>query len=174
MDWEVIGVVAEIVGAVAIIITLIYLSVQMRLAREASQLQSSYSTIEVYGNWRTHLIENERLAATVAKANRGESLTSEEDIQVATLMDDLFIALSISQASGAKSMALYDPSAEIEYVNRIFAQLPGLAPYWNRTRDFIMIIGPDFAKAVDVLMSETKYPFVTDSTPNKNVRTVAT
>jgi len=163
MNWDVTGVIAEIVGAATIVITLIYLAIQMRLAREATQAQSSYATIEVYGNWRTHLIENERLAGIVAKANRGEPLSPEEHIQVSELMDDLFIALSISQASGNKSKALYDRSAEVEYAKRTFRKNPGLAPYWEKTRDYIHIMGPEFAKEIDLAMSESTYPLITES-----------
>ena len=174
MNWEAIGVVAEIVGALAVVITLIYLSVQLRLGREATQAQSSYATIDMYESWRSHLIENAQLAGIVARANRGEPLTDEEQIRVSDLMDDLFIALAVSQATGARTEALYDRSAEREYVRRTFSKNPGLAPFWEQTRDYIHIMGPDFAKQIDSLMAETSFPLHPERPPpNKSLESDA-
>lgn len=160
MNWDAIGAVGELVGAAAVVATLLYLSVQMRLSREAAQVQSSYSTIDVYSQWRSHLIDNERLAMIVAKADRGEALTPEEDIPVATLMDDLSIALAITQVSGAAAQAFYtgataSSTPEIEYLLRLFREHPGLVPYWGRIRDYLHSVRPDFVTAVDTRLAET-------------------
>ncbi len=149
MNWDAIGAVGELVGAAAVVATLLYLSVQMRLSRKAAQVQSSYSTIDVYSRWRAHLIENERLAQIVAKADRGEALLPEEDITVSTLMDDLCIALAVTQVSGAAAQAFYTDAMrtstpEIEYLLRLFREHPGLAPYWGRIREYLSLIRPDF------------------------------
>ena len=154
MNWEAIGVIAELLGATAVVVTLLYLAVQMRLAREATQVQSTYSTIEVYANWRGHLIENGDLAGLVAKANRGEELSDKEDIQVSTLMDDLFAMTAMSHASNAKADAFYESASEVEYVIRLFDQNPGLTKYWNRTREFLEIATPDYARAVDIRLKQ--------------------
>ena len=161
MNWDAIGAVGEIVGAAAVVATLLYLSVQMRLSREAAQVQSSYSTIEVYSHWRAHLIEDERLAAIVAKADRGEALAPEEDLSVGTLMDDLFIALAITQVSGATARAFYAGAAgsstpEIEYLLRLFCQHPGLVPYWGRIHAYLVLVRPDFVAAVDARLAESE------------------
>jgi hypothetical protein len=161
MNWEIIGVFAEIIGAGAVVVTLAYLAVQIRLGREASQVQSSYSALEVYGNWRSHLIENDRLAAIVAKANRGEAIRGAEDVQIATLMDDLFLTSAISHGSG-KSNVLYGSSVEAEYLERIFRQNPGLAPYWNRTRDYLSSLAPEFVNQVDAQLADKSFPYLSD------------
>jgi len=58
MNWDAIGVFAEVIGAAAVVATLAYLSVQMRFAREASQVQSIYSSLSVYSNWPVHCYAN--------------------------------------------------------------------------------------------------------------------
>ena len=159
MNWDAIGAVGELVGAAAVVATLLYLSVQMRLSREAAQVQSSYATIDVYSQWRSHLIGNERLAQIVAKADRGEALAAEEDIPVAMLMDDLLIALAITQVSGATAQAFYTGATrastpEIEYLLRLFREHPGLVPYWGRIRDYMNFVRPDFVAAVDTRLAD--------------------
>jgi hypothetical protein len=154
MNWDAIGVIAEVIAAAAVVATLAYLSVQMRLAREASQVQSTLSIIEIFAHWRAHLIQNPGLAGLVAKTNRGEDLSDEEYIQVSTLMDDLLINTALAHAGSVKSNALYETSANIEYLMVIFDQNPGLARHWIRYRGFLEIASPDYVRAVDSRLKE--------------------
>ncbi len=108
--------------------------------------------MEIYGNWRSHLIGNERLVSVVAKANRGDEITPEEDIQLANLMDDLCVALASSQPA-AQSISLYGSSAEIDYLEYVLDQNPGLAPYLPRIHRYLSGAVPDFAKAMEPLMA---------------------
>ena len=160
MNWEVAGVVAEIVGATAVVITLIYVSVQIRLSRLASQIESSYTTVEIYATWRSHLIENGEIAAIVAKANRGEPLEPDEDIRIATLMDDLFVTTAISHAGGVSADVFYDPLSEVRYIERIFRQNPGLAPYWPRSKEYMDKALPSFSAALDSHLSGMSFPLL--------------
>jgi hypothetical protein len=48
MNWEAIGAIGEIVGAVAVVATLIYLANQIRVAGTAAESAGSYASAEVY------------------------------------------------------------------------------------------------------------------------------
>jgi len=154
MNWDTVGIFAEVVAAAAVVVTLAYLAVQLRLAREAAQVQSTLSIIEIFSHWRAHLIQNPSLATLVEKANRGEELSGAEYIQVSTLMDDLFIATGLAHAGSVKSDALYETSADVEYLMVIFDQNPGLVHHWARYRGFLEIASPDFVRAVDLQLKE--------------------
>jgi hypothetical protein len=137
MNWDAIGAVGEIVGAGAVVATLIYLSVQMRLSRQATEVQSTYSSVERYANWRTHLIQNPELALIVAKANRGEPLQDEEDIQLNALVYDLCITCIVSHAASTRANALYDHSADVDYLVATLRANPGFHPYWRNSTDLL-------------------------------------
>jgi hypothetical protein len=44
MNWDAIGAISEIVGALSVVITLIYLAVQVRMSRIQSAAETTYST----------------------------------------------------------------------------------------------------------------------------------
>ena len=46
MEWEAVGVLAELVGSFAVVVTLIYLAIQVRQSKELSRTQSFHLAIE--------------------------------------------------------------------------------------------------------------------------------
>lgn len=154
MNREAAGVIAETAGALAVVIMLIYLSVQVRLAREESQVRGTCSSVDLYAHWRSHLINNSDLANTVAKANRGESLTDGEKMRVAALMDDLALAVYVSYTTGAKLNPLYERRADLVYLVNFLAANPGLVGEWRRVSEFIGAMKPDFAASVNAVQKE--------------------
>ncbi|MGR8946827.1 MAG: hypothetical protein ACU84Q_02190 [Gammaproteobacteria bacterium] len=103
-------------------------------------------------------MDNAHFASIVAKANGGEMLGDNEQLQVSALIGALFIALSISRATGTRTGALDDRADEQEYVSRTYTDNPDLAPYWNPTDDYIHIIRLDFAEQINVLRTESNFP----------------
>ena len=77
MNWDAIGAIAEGVGAIAVVVTLAYLAVQMRIANKLHQLESfRYVNVrlEKICEWFSHSVENASII------NRGrKSLTSLDD-----------------------------------------------------------------------------------------------
>ena len=74
MNWEVLGAVAEIVGAAAVLITLIYLSVQTRMTRIAAEetskhatQQATNSTVEMYSRWRSMALNGADVSGILSK-----------------------------------------------------------------------------------------------------------
>lgn len=74
MNWEAIGAVGEILGAIAVLITLGYLAVQIRHSTRAMETSALSSLRDV------HLLtrDNERHIAGLMKSQRNEVLTPEE------------------------------------------------------------------------------------------------
>lgn len=154
MNWEAIGVFAEIVGAATVVITLIYLGRQIRLSREESQVHGTYASFELYANWRAHLINNPDLAELIAKANRGEELTDAENARAGVFIEDLPIATYVSHTTSAKSNPLYRRGADIGYLAAFLKVNPGLVPHWERTRVLLEDMNPEFPSAVDNLLAQ--------------------
>ena len=79
MNWEAIGSIGEVVGAIGVLITLIYFSVQIRRNQEASLIASLSTSHLAAINVESKLEES---AILLCKANRREELTDEENYRL--------------------------------------------------------------------------------------------
>ncbi len=74
MNWEALGAIGETLGAVAVLITLGYLAIQVRQSTQAMKASALRSVQDVVALTE----KNERYIAYLMKAQRGEPLTAEE------------------------------------------------------------------------------------------------
>lgn len=103
MTVQDLGSIGEIVGAVAVLFTLVYLSLQTRQARLAAEetakfaaLQGTHSIVSLYVEARRTLLEYREL---IAKANAKQDLSEAEQFALALVFDDLFYAAAFSFGS---------------------------------------------------------------------------
>lgn len=90
MNWDAIGAIGEIVGAVAVVATLFYLAVQVRETRKDARLsaiQAQRSAVQANRELRIQMFLSERdspyIPAIRIKADRGEELSEEEHLRLA-------------------------------------------------------------------------------------------
>ena len=157
MNWDAVGALGEIVGAVAVVGSLWYLAIQIRESRRSSEAQGTLASTEVASRWRGNLMMNNELALAVAKANESEELSHRERIQVRTLADDLFIAGAAAYLSTSQTGALHDDTGEVEYVVKILSENPGLVSEWERAKPFTDLMSPIFCKAVEAKLAANKH-----------------
>lgn len=74
MNWEAIGTIAEVVGATAVVLSLIYVATQIKLNTAASRAQSINQINSQYGALMSHIAMNGDLAQIYRKATDGEEL----------------------------------------------------------------------------------------------------
>jgi len=79
MNWEAIGAIGEIVSALAVLATLIYLSVQIRAMRSASATDALRQIMETEIELNKLEIAHSK---TILKGNTGEALTDEEYLEL--------------------------------------------------------------------------------------------
>lgn len=79
MNWDAIGAVGEIIGAIAVVATLIYLSTQIR---QNNKLLSSDSRQTLVSNDLTSLISNVENSDVFAKLVSNELLSAEEQLRL--------------------------------------------------------------------------------------------
>lgn len=154
MNWEAIGAVGEIVGAVAVVATLTYLAIQIRTARVDSASAATYSAIEGFSRWRANILQNSDVAEAVAKANRSETLTEREQVQLRTLADELFILVAVGATESEEWSKLDRKSIDMEYLKVVLEENPGLIPYWVRYQPIAAAVSEDYVTAVDALISD--------------------
>lgn len=83
MNWDAIGAVGEVVGAIAVVATLIYFSLQIRSMRssEVSNLLESIVSNEL------EILKMEReSSALIVRGNRGDPLTDEERLELHSIV----------------------------------------------------------------------------------------
>ena len=81
MNWEALGAIGEVAGAIGVVVTLVYLAFQIRQNSAVTRAQTR-AQISLYGNQIIqNNLSNVDLIRIAAKRRRGEELTVEEQIQ---------------------------------------------------------------------------------------------
>ena len=149
MNWEAAGALGEIVGATAVVATLIYLAIQTKRTREAVVESGTISTLEMYSRWRGAFSQSPDLARIATKANDGEVLEPEEQLKFSLFADELLFTCAVSYATSLSSGSLHESEAEIDYVIGLFELIPALAVEWKRAYDPLKGVSPELVDAID-------------------------
>ena len=86
MNWEVIGAVSEFVGAIVVVITLLYVARQIHQVNVQGQASARYSFIEAYGQMNTSISSNKKVASLFRRGFKGEQLDEDEHYQFFALI----------------------------------------------------------------------------------------
>lgn len=86
MNWDALGAVGEVVGAVAVVVTLLYVARQIHQANAQTQAQARYSFVEAYGHMNTSISGNKAVASIFRRGIKGEGLDEDEAIQFFALI----------------------------------------------------------------------------------------
>ena len=84
MNWDAIGAVAELVGAIAVVMTLLYLAVQIRQSNRLSRFQSARDVFEQINDNNRLVVENQDLRMLASK--NFDSLKNEESKQLSVFV----------------------------------------------------------------------------------------
>ena len=90
MNWEAIGTVAEVIGAVAVVLSLIYVAAQIKQNTEASRAQSINQINSQYGALMSQIALNEDFARIYRKATNGENLEPVEAVRFTAYLSAFF------------------------------------------------------------------------------------
>ena len=93
MNWEALGAVGEVVGAVAVFATLVYLSIQLRQNTKSVRASALDASITAHFAIRQATYENPDLSALYLKgSNSPESLGEEEAFRYRLLLNNVFLS----------------------------------------------------------------------------------
>ena len=154
MNWDAAGALGEIIGATAVVVSVIYLAIQIRATRVDSASAATYSVVEGFSRWRSTILENTDVAEALTKANRHETLTERELLQVRMVFDELLV-LAIVGPSEVEGRGLSGQRpAILEYLEMTFEENPGLITYWERYRRIAMRLSEDSVPAIDEIIAK--------------------
>jgi hypothetical protein len=150
MNWEAIGTIAEIVGTLAVIVTLAYLTVQIRDGARASRSAAVTDATTAMQAWYQELGSNAESAKLFLDGmTNPDTLSRHELFQFVMLVHAAFLGFQrtyfLSQARTLDVSLRDSIGTAIRAVN----QMPGMAFYWRHRRDFFQ---PEFARWIEELL----------------------
>ena len=91
LNWEAIGAIGQIVGAIAVVISLIYVAREVRSSAHATQLASRHSMEDIFIRWSQQLADNQNLRELYYRGLHDfESLEGADLVGFGVLMSGLF------------------------------------------------------------------------------------
>jgi hypothetical protein len=149
MNWDAIGAIGELVSALAVLLTLIYLARQIRHGANTNEAEIFSNSLDAYHNWRRLVIDH---ADLLTRFERGETLTDSEMLVATNISMDFAFASS----AGFKTASIYDLDRAIDFVSLMVLQLETnrlLRETWPTAKRALATCGfGDFVAAVEAAL----------------------
>ncbi len=161
MNWEAIGAVGEILGALAVVVSVTYLAVQVRqntLQVSEQNRSNRMHSLTAVGNrftaFRTRVTADQDLSSLWSKGSQDlVSLSPEERLRFDLLCVDLFWAWAVPWLhvqQGVLDKELW----ELSILNLPLYVGPGIREWWS-TSEHRREYPPDFAEVVDEVLARS-------------------
>ena len=137
MDWGAIAAVGEILGAVAVVVTLLYQSKQIRQNPRAVEVTALRDTTEQWNHWSELVASSPGLAEIVARGNRSYNELSEAD----ALRYGAYIQMFFDNAESYLTLVqVHDVAKHVEVIEEIVRRrvcIKGFSEWWEEnTADY--------------------------------------
>jgi hypothetical protein len=145
MNWDAIGAIAELLGAIGVIASLIYLATQIRQSAKTTRSSVRQSIATRAGDWMLAIAQHDELFSIVRKMSRNEELSELELARLLTALGSVF--RSTEEAFLQHQEGLLD-DVYWETRSRLMVNfLPGrVIDAWRRSAD---LYHPDFVDWVE-------------------------
>lgn len=154
MNWEAVGALSEIIGAIAVIVTLAYVAIQIRESTRASRSAAVTDATSAVQAWYQELGTNPAAARLFLNGMaRPDELSVEDQFQFLMLVHSVFLGFQRSyflSKAGTLDVALRD---SIGTAVRSVNHLPGMRFYWRQRRAFFQ---PEFVAWVEQLLARER------------------
>ena len=154
MNWNAIGALSEILAAIGVVVSLVYLAMQIRMSRAENRSASIDRLVELWGTYVGALADNPQLAVIVAKG-----LHDYGQLEVAERAQVSAHLSRIMRVSEAIFMHHRDGTIDAELWNGInsslddISNMPLVNQWWPTRRHWF---GESFRNHIDVLMQSDK------------------
>ena len=163
MNWEAIGAVGETVGALAVLITLIILVVQIRHSvramDESNRLERAAAIdrhSDTIGRWRGRLTEHEELTSIWMAGRADEELDTVSAIRLNNLWIDF---ANIQRANYIRANIVDEPGLSMQATISVAAEASQsncFAREWQMFKVWAELASPEFASAVETEIAKFK------------------
>lgn len=145
-----ISVITEIVGALAIVISLIFVGIQFTENTKATKSATAVSTVATISSWYTEMGNNQQSSGLFWNFMADpESLTSEERFQVIINLHGLFLAFQNSFYLSQQGTLDSHIQASITKAAVGVKDQPGFRLFWKLRRELFF---PEFQRHIDEIV----------------------
>ena len=147
LNWDAVGAVGEIVGAAAVLVTLVYLSAQIRSARLSQQTQMRNEAFRQMQEFSYYVMSDQSLAWSFHKGVEDPEALSPE--QQAQFWQSAFAFLKLTEniyLHYLKGAVDEEAWAGLRAILTAYVTRPGLRTYWEERRP---VFDPKFVALVD-------------------------
>jgi hypothetical protein len=135
MNWEAIGAIGEIIGASAVVISIVYLSIQIRQNSRVSKTMAIQNWAAAAALEKSSIFSDREFAELIAQAAIGDQDFEVADkLRIETYFIQLFNTFELlyfQKENGTIDAAFFHGKATA-YQNNLLA--PGIRNFWNETR----------------------------------------
>jgi hypothetical protein len=154
MNWDAAGAIGEVIGAAAVVISVIYLAVQVRRQTDQARLAATRELAGIYNETLTRLIDDPSLGEIWLKAASGYAdLPNNERLRIASYYQRLlrFMEQQHLHVSKGHIDPSFFQSLNLTYFE--WLRFPGMQQWWDVSRD---LFEEGFRARVDAQMAEAK------------------
>ena len=150
MDWNAVGAIGEIIGAGAVVITLIFLTAQLRQNTKAVEHSTERGAFEDGQAWLYRMVENPDVAALYRSGLKGEDLPPADALRFRFLMQLLFHHWSHAKTHNVPWLV------SVKDVSNVLSTRGG-SSYWRRARqEELSEMGPGFIQFLDDILADVE------------------
>ncbi|MFT4562642.1 MAG: hypothetical protein ACI9BW_002388 [Gammaproteobacteria bacterium] len=149
MNWEAISTIAEIVGALSVIVTLIYISIQTRLSRIAVEETSEHAVMQgfnaqqnMYSEWRRTVLSSPEITNVLVKTRTDENLTDKEQVLFSTYFQELFYTAVTFYRSVLRHTTGYENEGDVTHLLSIMEPNLRSIGEWRNVEHVVPDFGP--------------------------------
>lgn len=150
MNWEALGTIGEIVGSAAVVISLIYVSVQIRQANKQSEIAALRHTWDALNQFCDRLSESQETASTVNRGRTSLSSLSEDEalifehihIRLLNTLESWYLQVTKTSKEGPYRQQQID---NIGGIVAGYIDHPGTRELWEQLRAYF----PTISQIVD-------------------------
>ena len=142
MNWEAIGALGEIAGALAVVASLVYLATQIRQSNKHLDLESSKHTIEQVTRIGEFVLQDESLVELLIKTR--EELNATERARLTILGGRMIVGIQQGYRNEANAEDLDGLATFMNMMYHREGLNYGLPDVWPAYRELLSIDSPDF------------------------------
>ncbi|WP_265529670.1 hypothetical protein [Sphingomicrobium marinum] len=161
--------IAEVISAVAIVLSLIFVGLQLRSNAQATQYASANATNASISSWYSRIANNEQASSIFWSAlSSPDSLTPAEWYQFVLNMHALMLNLQNSYYLNAEGTLDTEIQNSLAVIVAGVRDQPGFARYWEQRKS---IFYPEFQAYIDAIMDsevQVSEGLYEDIIPNSN------
>ena len=155
MDWEAIGAIAELLGALGVIGSLIYVGNQVRTSNVASSVAAKLSATTMLAAFQDTMLENPELVAVMARGRSSyEELSGVDKLLFSTLALKATFMISAQFFQFQRQVLTEDDWHENRAVAVYWTSSPGYQQWWDAIGS--VAFAGKFKRFIEIEIEEAK------------------